>query len=155
MDDDIEEDDGQLVTAKPPENSATISLHEVLNLTFSKGKSLEISGKYSSEEVEKIEQYQKKFVGYEFSVVLLKRDERDVAIEVFTRINTGGQTLTLFEIMSAMTYDETQNFDMQKKWKEWADEVENYQSISKSVILSLLSLYLSKNKECKRKTILF
>lgn len=154
LDDDIEEDDGQLVTAKPPENSATMSLHEVLNLTFSKGKSLESSGKYSAEEVEKIEQYQKKFVGYEFSVVLLKRDERDVAIEVFTRINTGGQTLTLFEIMSAMTYDETQNFDMQKKWKEWADEVENYQSISKSVILSLLSLYLSKSKECKRKTIL-
>ena len=40
----------------------------------------------------------------------------DIACEVFTRINTGGTELTLFEIMVAKTYDEKKKFDLLEKY---------------------------------------
>jgi hypothetical protein len=55
---------------------------------------------------------------------VLRREDIDSAIEVFTRINTGGQTLTLFEIMSAKTYDEEQHFDMAERFQSLLDELE-------------------------------
>jgi hypothetical protein len=87
---------------------------------------------------------------------VLRKEDIESAIEVFTRINTGGQTLTLFEIMSAKTYDEELNFDMQERFQKLIKELTNckYDTISSSVILSVLGLILSKNKECKRKIIL-
>ena len=33
-------------------------------------------------------------------------------VEVFSRINTGGKSLTVFEIMVAKTYDESEGFDL-------------------------------------------
>jgi len=89
-------------------------------------------------------------------IVVLRKEDIDSAIEVFTRINTGGQTLTLFEIMSAKTYDEEQDFDMTVKWGHFIKELKDikYEGVSNSVVLSLLSLILSRTKECKRKTIL-
>ena len=60
--------------------------------------------------------------------------------------------------MSAKTYDETLNFDMQEKWKNFVEgELERTkydEGVSSSVILNLLSLVLSPTKECRRKTIL-
>ena len=56
---------------------------------------------FSEEELELIDNYSTAFKTYEFSTVVLRKEDIDSAIEVFTRINTGGQTLTLFEIMSA------------------------------------------------------
>ena len=91
-----------------------MSLHEVLNFSYSKAR--ELSVKFTEEELEIIDSYSTAFKTYEFSTVVLRKEDIDSAIEVFTRINTGGQTLTLFEIMSAKTYDEKQNFDMQVKW---------------------------------------
>ncbi len=103
-----------------------------------------------------VDSYQKAFNTYDFSTILLLKDDIDSAIEVFTRINTGGQTLTLFEIMSVKTYDEQQNFDMQVKWEGFIKELKHikYEGISSTVILNIISLLLSRTKECKRKTIL-
>lgn len=58
--------------------------------------------------------------------------------------------------MSAKTYDQDQHFDMERKWQELIKELSErkYDTISSSIILSVLSLILSKNKECKRKVIL-
>ena len=58
--------------------------------------------------------------------------------------------------MSAKTYDEEQNFDMEDKFQKLVKKLEErkYDTISSSVILSIISLILSKNKECKRKVIL-
>ena len=117
---------------------------------------LEIKEKYSDEQFKKIHQYSQTFSTYDFSTIVLRKEDIDSAIEVFTRINTGGQTLTLFEIMSAKTYDEEQNFDMEDRFQKLLKELEErkYETISSSVILNILSLILSKNKECKRKVIL-
>lgn len=153
LDGDVDNNDNQIVVSEKPENGAYITLHEVLNFN---DNLLEIKEKYNDEQFKLIHQYSQTFSTYDFSTIVLRKEDIDSAIEVFTRINTGGQTLTLFEIMSAKTYDEEQNFDMAEKFQSLLKELEEtkYDTISSSVILSVLSLILSKNKECKRKVIL-
>ncbi|PZV14110.1 MAG: hypothetical protein DCF21_13270 [Leptolyngbya sp.] len=153
LDVDINDNDEQVITEEP-NGEKYISLCDVLN--FSYGKAKELSSWFSEEELERINSYSTAFKTYEFSTVVLRKEDIDSAIEVFTRINTGGQTLTLFEIMSAKTYDEPQKFDMQVKWEEFIKELKEvkYEGVSSTVVLSLLALLLSRTKECKRKTIL-
>lgn len=153
LDGDVENNDDQIVLSEKPEEDAFITLHEVLNFN---DNLLEIKEKYSDEQFKRIHQYSQTFSTYDFSTIVLRKEDIDSAIEVFTRINTGGQTLTLFEIMSAKTYDEEQKFDMEDRFQKLLKELEErkYDTISSSVILSVLSLILSKNKECKRKVIL-
>ena len=153
LDKNLGENDDQVITAEPT-GEKYISLFDVLNFSYSKAR--ELSGEFSEEELELINAYSTAFKTYEFSTVVLRKEDIDSAIEVFTRINTGGQTLTLFEIMSAKTYDEEQRFDMQAKWESFIKELEaiKYEGVSSTVVLSLLSLVLSRTKECKRKTIL-
>ena len=151
---DSSESDDQIITAERTEGKR-ISLYEVLKFDYSKGKELE-AREFTQEEVEKINRYHKAFETYQFSTIVLRKEDIDSAIEVFTRINTSGQTLTLFEIMSAKTYDEKQNFDMKVKWDKLIERLGDcgYEKISSSVILYLLSFILSETKECKRETIL-
>ena len=153
LDTDIGENGDQVISAEPT-GEKYLSLNTVLNFSYSTAKSL--SNKFNEDELEIINSYSTAFKTYEFSTVVLRKEDIDSAIEVFTRINTGGQTLTLFEIMSAKTYDEKQHFDMQAKWAAFIKELKEikYESVSSTVILSLLSLVLSRTKECKRKTIL-
>ena len=153
LDGDVENNDDQIVISEKPEEGTFITLHEVLNFN---DNLLEIKEKYTDEQFKRIHQYSQTFSTYYFSTIVLRKEDIDSAIEVFTRINTGGQTLTLFEIMSAKTYDEDQDFDMEDKFQKLLKELEErkYDTISSSVILSVLSLILSKNKECKRKVIL-
>ncbi len=44
-----------------------------------------------------------------------------MACEVFSRINTGGKVLTVFEIMVAKTYDEEKEFDLAEKYEVLRD----------------------------------
>ena len=150
LDKTLGENDDQVITAEPT-GEKYISLFDVLNFNYSKAK--ELSEDFSEGELELIDGYCTAFKTYEFSTVVLRKEDIDSAIEVFTRINTGGQTLTLFEIMSAKTYDEAQKFDMQAKWESFIKELEaiKYEGVSSTVILSLLSLVLSRTKECKEK----
>jgi len=153
LDGDIEDNDNQIVISEEPEETTFITLNEVLNFN---DNLLEIKEKYSDIHFKKIHQYSQTFSTYDFSTIVLRKEDIDSAIEVFTRINTGGQTLTLFEIMSAKTYDEEQKFDMEDRFQKLLKELSEskYDTISSSVILSILGLILSKNKECKRKVIL-
>ncbi len=146
------DDDNQIVTHEQPEG-LHLSLNKVLNhLEYDD----EIEDTFEREIRKKIRGYAQTFSTYDFSIIVLRKEDIESAIEVFTRINTGGQTLTLFEIMSAKTYDEGQHFDMADRFQKLLKELRGckYETISSSVILSLLALVLSKNKECKRKVIL-
>ena len=149
---DIDNNDEQIIVPEKPEDNF-ITLNEVLNFN---DNLLEIKENYSDELFKKIHHYSQTFSTYDFSTIVLRKEDIDSAIEVFTRINTGGQTLTLFEIMSAKTYDEGQHFDMEDRYQKLLKELEisKYETISSSVILNILGLVLSKNKECKRKVIL-
>lgn len=153
LDGDIENNDDQIVISEKPEEWTFITLYEILNFN---DNLLEIKEKYTDKQFKTIHQYSQTFSTYDFSTIVLRKEDIDSAIEVFTRINTWGQTLTLFEIMSAKTYDEEQDFDMEDKFHRLLKELEEikYDTISSSLILSVISLILSKNKECKRKVIL-
>ncbi len=149
----IDNNDEQIIVSEKPKG-LFITLNEVLNFN---DNLLEIKDRYSDKQFKKIHQYSQTFLTYDFSTVVLRKEDIDSAIEVFTRINTGGETLTLFEIMSAKTYDEEQNFDMEDRFKKLLEELESinkYNTISSSVILNVLGLILSENKECKRKVVL-
>jgi len=153
LDTNISENDGQVITTEPT-GDKYLSLSDVLTFDFAKGQ--ELADQFTHDELNTINKYCQAFQTYEFSTVVLRKDDMDSAIEVFTRINTGGQTLTLFEIMSAKTYDEKREFDMQARWEDFEKQLRyiHYEGISNTVVLHLLSLVLSRTKECKRKTIL-
>jgi len=147
---DINNNDEQIILSEESDGT-NITLNKLLNSKYS-----ELREAYSNDEIDKIQGYKETFTTYDFSTVVLRKEDIDSAIEVFTRINTGGQTLTLFEIMSAKTYDEEQNFDMQDKFQKLLKKLKDskYDTISSTVILNVLGLILSKNNECKRKVIL-
>lgn len=153
LDSDIDNTDEQIVIPKP-QSGKYLPLNDVLHFSYT--KSLELPPEFSDSDKAKIDLYSKAFDKYDFSTVYLRKDDIDSAIEVFTRINTAGKTLTLFEIMSAKTYDENKNFDMQQKWNSFISELTSigYDEISSSNILNLLSVIISTTKECKRSVIL-
>lgn len=99
---DIKNSDGQVVVSEKPKE-VFIKLSEVLSFdkNFSK-----IKEKYSDDNFKKIYQYSQRFLSYDFFVIVLYTENLDSAIEIYTRANTTGQALTLFEIMSAKSYDE-------------------------------------------------
>jgi hypothetical protein len=50
---------------------------------------LEIKEQYSDDDFKKIHEYSQSFSTYDFSTIVLRKNDIDSAIEVFTRINTG------------------------------------------------------------------
>ncbi len=66
--------------------------------------------------IEKIEFYKRRLTTYDFSTIVIDGYPIDVACDVFTRINTGGKPLTLFEIMVAKTYDHESGFDLSREY---------------------------------------
>jgi CRISPR/Cas system-associated endonuclease Cas3-HD len=150
----LEEKEKDIVSVKD-EAEIAIPLHDVLNFDYQMGNELEQRG-FDKAQINQISAYSSAFKTYAFSTVTLRQNDIESAIEVFTRINTGGKVLTLFEIMSAKTYDEANNFDMQARWEQFQKKLNDrkYENISPSVILQILSLIISETRECKRKTIL-
>jgi len=103
---------------------------------------------------DKLRKYKKRIESYIYSVIEIKEAPIDIATEIFTRINTSGKPLTLFEIMTAKTYDSDKDFDLSEKFNELTDNLKSvkYETISDANVLHLVSLLLK--KECKRKIIL-
>ncbi|MGU3471873.1 DUF262 domain-containing protein [Paenibacillus sp. D51F] len=143
-------DDDEIVTVniddKTPERY--IKVTELLY-----GKMSTLLKRYSEASIDKIDKYKERFTSYQFSQVILRNAPIDVATEVFTRLNVGGKTLTLFEIMVAKTYDQTSGFDLSEKYEELLNELgDNYKTIAASTVLQVISCVLK--KDCTRKQIL-
>lgn len=64
-----------------------------------------------------IEQYRNALAAYMIPYVQLENAPISVATEVFTRVNVGGKSLTVFEIMVAKTFDSARGFDLLEKWE--------------------------------------
>jgi len=119
---------------------------------------------YPDEHHEKLDYYRNVLTGYTFSIINLKNAQIDVATEVFTRLNVGGKSLSLFEIMVAKTYHifeskkgnstEEEIFDLSVKYEELSSELSasHYDTIPSATILQVISILLE--KDCTRKTIL-
>lgn len=103
---------------------------------------------------EKIDKYRISFQTYQYATIEVENAPIDIATEIFTRINVGGKSLTLFEIMVAKTYDEEKQFDLSEKYDELIDNLSNigYETISSSTVLQSVSVCLA--KDCTKKRIL-
>ena len=110
------DDDEPVVVATPPSNGSCISVSKLLN---SSGSAL--YREYGEGLNDKIEMYRDRLKGYNFAILVISDTPIDVACAIFTRINTAGTALTLFEIMVAKTYDETQEFNLRQAYDDLID----------------------------------
>ena len=80
----------------------------------------------------RLSEYKRRIEAYDFSIIEVRDVPIDIATEIFTRINVGGKSLTVFEIMVAKTYDDERRFDLSKKYSELIDRLEQvgYETIS-------------------------
>ncbi|MDO9098042.1 MAG: DUF262 domain-containing protein, partial [Candidatus Methanoperedens sp.] len=149
------DEDEEIVSIEPPENANSISVFELLE-----GSLTELYEKYKKDELKKIEIYQKRLTSYDFSTILISDYPIDIACEIFTRINTGGKELSLFEIMVAKTYDQERNFDLDVEFGKLINNNENgkvledvgFETIQDITVLQCISAHLC--NQVRRKDIL-
>ncbi|MBC6441192.1 MAG: DUF262 domain-containing protein [Rhodospirillales bacterium] len=126
----------------------------VIKLTALLYGDLETLTAFPKEYHKKIDEYKRRIQAYDFPIIEVRDTPIDIATEIFTRINVGGKSLTVFEIMVAKTYDEKRDFDLSVKYSELIECLDpiGYDTISDQTILQLIALILK--KDCKRQTIL-
>ena len=106
----VDPDEDEIVLETPPAHEDYISVHELLNATVAK-----LVRRYKKH-IEAVSEYKTRLESYDFSTVVIDNYPIDVACEVFTRVNTGGQSLDLFEIMVAKTFDQERAFDLRERY---------------------------------------
>ena len=106
-------DEDEVVFEQAPSGHECISVYRLLSATTS-----ELFGDHGEQYLDRISDYKSRLEGYDFSTVVINEYSIDVACEVFTRINTGGKELTLFEIMVAKTFDQDRNFDLDEYYRK-------------------------------------
>lgn len=128
-----------------------ISLAELYAFDFAS-----IMQKYqsNSEVINRIGKYSNKLKTYEFPKVELSEAPLNIATEVFTRINTSGKSLSIFEIMCAKMYSEDPIFDLYENRIEQAAawQMVSYESIPDTTVLQAMGVCLCKS--CKGTDIL-
>jgi hypothetical protein len=108
-----QENDEQIVVTEQQVGKRYVSVHRVLTSQVT-----DLLDEFPNRETLKlIESYKNKLTNYDFSTITIKDYPIEVACEVFSRINTGGKSLTVFEIMVAKTYDEAKKFDLAEKYE--------------------------------------
>ncbi len=127
------------------EGKRYIKLHDILHPTST------ITDRYSEHKKGMITSYGRKITKFSLPAIELIEADIEVVIEVFTRLNTGGKVLGVFEIMVARTYDAKLKFDLSKKYKELSKKLGDWK-ISDSTVLQVVSALLEKN--CSKKKIL-
>lgn len=156
---DSNEYDGEIITVERPQNDMFVTFYDLVNERTSKL----VRRFNSSVDRDAIEDLIDDLIdmirGYEFSTIEIENQPLGRVTEIFTRINTAGKTLTLFEIMNAKVYQEREGrviFDLEEKFDKLISDLENanYETIAenKTIVLQLISLILKQN--AKREAIL-
>lgn len=143
------------VLVEPPADKRYISVFDLLNNNLTT-----FISNYNVEEIEKIQVYKQRLTTYDFSTIMIIDYPLDIACDVFTRINTGGTELTLFEIMVAKTFDAAKDFDLSYKYDMLIDSKNNgkdledadFDTIPAQTILQCVSACLQ--AQVKRRDIL-
>ena len=135
--------DEQIAVTEKIEGKSYVSVHDVLS------KPLGLFYKtYSHEQADQVEAYKTKLTNYDFSTITIKDYPIEIACEVFTRINTGGKTLTVFEIMVAKTYDEKKKFDLAERFEMLRDGSDDdkqcltaakFETVSESIVMQCVA----------------
>jgi len=155
LDREPDSDDEVVLTEAPADEVPTITVHELLEAGIAK-----LVKKYP-DHIDTIDAYQKRLKGYDFSTIVIDSYSIDIACEVFTRINTGGQELTLFEIMVAKTYDHERDFDLAREYNTLLNSqngdkdlaAASYDLVPNVTVLQCVAAHLLK-KEIRRRDIL-
>lgn len=119
-----------------------IKLSDFLNMDI-----LDLTEKYNRDLLKKISYYRRQMDNYDFSVIEVKDIPIEIATEIFTRINVGGKSLSVFEIMCAKTYDISKGFDLHEKIEGIYDKLEtiSYETISETIFLQVSSMIIQNN----------
>lgn len=131
-------DDAEIVTTDVTDKSDAKSYIKLCDLMEGK---FTLFNTFPEKFHEKLDEYKERMKTYAFSVVLVKDAPIDVATEIFTRINTGGQQLSVFEIMVAKTFDKDRDFDLSEKYDALIERLMqiDYGTIPASVILQTIA----------------
>lgn len=145
----VDEDEQIIITdIQNKRGKSFISIRDLLSGDF------KLLASYPAKYQSSLESYRDRIKSYKFSIIFVEDAPLDIATEIFTRINVGGKSLTLFEIMVAKTYDNEKNFDLSVKFDELIDRLRpvDYDTISDAIVLQTISLILE--GDCTRKQIL-
>lgn len=145
-----ESDDSLTATDTPSVNDSGryISVHRLLT-----SKITDLLEEFDKSKLAVIESYKGKLVNYDFSIITIKDYPIEIACEIFSRINTGGKSLTIFEIMVAKTYDESRCFDLSDKYETLRDGAEEekrclaeakFDTLPESIVMQCISAIVSK-----------
>ena len=122
-----------------PRKGCFVSVVEFYQMKFDEMKNL--PNDYGS----KIAQYQERVRIYEFPLSQVTEEASYVVVtEIFTRMNTKGEPLGMFEIMVAKTYDVEKGFDLLDKYSEFQDHLESlhYGRLPKDLVLRVAAMLL-------------
>ena len=144
----------EVVFESAPKDHAYISIHTLLNASIT-----DLVRDYSPH-IELVSDYKERLERYDFSTVVIKEYPIDIACEIFTRINTGGKELTLFEIMVAKTYDEDLEFDLAARYEELVSKegegkdlsIAGYDTVPPVTVLQCVAAHIC--REIRRQDIL-
>jgi hypothetical protein len=147
--------DDQVVFADTLISGPQISVFDLLNASFA-----DLAQRFTTPELQnRVATYQQRLTTYDFSTIFIRDYPIEIACEVFTRINTGGTELTLFEIMVAKTYDEKRNFDLAREYERLLATEDDkdlqdagYDTISDTTVLQCIAAHI--NKQVRAKDIL-
>ena len=154
---DIEaEESAPIIRTEKEENASEYRYIKVVDLLSADFTQL---AKYPQEFHEKMLKYKNMITSYQYPIVEIMNAPIDVATEIFTRINTSGKELSLFEIMVAKTYDDKpfgseKHFDLSERYKKLIDDLTKvgYETISDATVLQVIAIIIQ--GECKRQNIL-
>lgn len=143
------ENDEQIVVTDRLDGKRYLSVHRLLTCQVT-----DLLDEFSDREtLKKIEDYKNKLTNYDFSTITIKDYPIEVACEVFSRINTGGKALTVFEIMVAKTYDEARGFDLAEQFellRDGSDEEKEclnaakFETLPESIIMQCVAAIILK-----------
>jgi hypothetical protein len=74
-----------------------------------------MKAEFSPAQIGRIDTYRLRIQTYQFPTVEIVDASLAVATEIFTRLNVGGKSLSVFEIMVAKTWDDARKFDLNDK----------------------------------------
>lgn len=103
---------------------------------------LSLAKEFPEDTHSQIERHRDAVASYLIPYVQLQGAPISVATEVFTRVNIGGETLSLFEIMVAKTFDAARDFDLLTEWEDLQEILESrgYGTVDPINMLQLVGL---------------
>ncbi len=119
-----------------PEDGRYIALSQLYSEKFG-----EILRRYP-DHVDAIERLRGRIAGYPIPTVKLIDASIVEATDVFSRLNTGGEPLTTFEIMVAKSYAPDRDFDLLDRWKAFRERLKkaDYDTLEPITMLQLAAL---------------